>query len=388
MQRPPPTTTVTQLTPRGRGAVATLVVSGHNSAELVGRFFRSVSGKPVPQLPINAIHFGQWIQTHGVAEDVVLARRNDNDIEVSCHGGIAAASAIIGSLEDAGAERTDCMHWIAGVAAGRLEADAWTALARAKTDRVAGILLDQLRGSLRRAVEEIQSLVRAGETESAGSRLHQLTSRGSTGLHLTTPWQVAVAGEPNVGKSSLVNRLVGYDRSIVFDQPGTTRDLLKASTAFDGWPVELIDTAGLRGSADTVEQEGVRRAQQASGSADLTLLVVDAQLGLSQLDSQLARNHPNAILVANKQDLAAHNDWPEPVARTSALTGEGVDSLIQRIITRLVPEPPRTDDPVPWTQTQLAELRRASRALDELDLPKCQRCLQSLLAGAEDAERV
>lgn len=375
----PPPTTVTQLTPDGRGAVATLLVSGPASAELVDRYFTSAAGKPVWQLGLNVVSFGQWRQPTGLAEDVVVARRSDSDIEVSCHGGIAAASAIIGSLQAAGATRIDSTGWIAEVMGGRLEADAWMALSRAKTERAAGILLDQLRGSLRRAVGQVLSHLQAGDLQSVRAQLGNLIACGSVGLHLTTPWRIAVAGEPNVGKSSLVNRLVGYDRSIVFDQPGTTRDVLGAATAFDGWPVDLQDTAGLRAGADDSEQEGIRRARQASDSADLTILVVDAQLGLDQLDSPLASDSPDAIIVANKQDLASVQNWPEDVVRTSAITGAGVESLIRRIAARLVPDPPRRDDPVPWTDGQLVALSQGLSALDESDLAGCQHCLRSML---------
>lgn len=384
MPRPLPPTTVTQLTPDGRGAVATLSVSGPESLELVGQFFVAASGKSSRQQGMNAISFGRWSQPNGITEDVVVVRRSDDDIEISCHGGLAAASAIIGSLESLGAKRIDSTPWIAARTYGPLEADAWIALSRAKTERVAGILLDQLRGALRRAIGKVLSLVQAGDLDTAHSHLDQLIRHGSVGLHLTTPWRVAIVGEPNVGKSSLVNRLVGFDRSIVFDRPGTTRDVLTASTAFDGWPVDLLDTAGLRDSEDDIEQEGVRRAQKARGSADLAILVLDAQLGPAQLASEHARNIPNAIIVANKQDLASGNDWPEHVVRTSAMTGEGIASLIVAIMDRLVPEPPRADDPVPWTKPQLTVLRLAFSAVEDVDLVRCQRCLQDLVASARD----
>src|SRR6185503_7750192 len=116
----------------------------------------------------------------------------------------------------------------------------------------------------------------------------RLLALAEVGLHLTTPWRVVFAGPPNVGKSSLVNALLGYPRAIVYDQPGTTRDVLTASTAFDGWPFELRDTAGLRDgiSLDSVEVEGVARARAQIATADLVVFVHDRSAGLDRQFAQ------------------------------------------------------------------------------------------------------
>ena len=89
---------------------------------------------------------------------------------------------------------------------------------------------------------------RAADLQAAAARIREWLAWEDFGLHLTRPWNVVLAGRPNVGKSSLINALLGYTRSIVFDQPGTTRDVVTAATAIDGWPIELSDTAGLRES--------------------------------------------------------------------------------------------------------------------------------------------
>src|SRR5439155_711085 len=106
--------------------------------------------------------------------------------------------------------------------------------------------------------------------------LKELKSRTRLGRHLTNPWRVVVAGAPNVGKSSLVNALAGYARCVVSPTPGTTRDVVSTLIAVDGWPIELLDTAGLRLPGENLEQQGIALARAAVESADLCLWVIDA----------------------------------------------------------------------------------------------------------------
>ena len=147
-------------------------------------------------------------------------------------------------------------------------------LQRAPTLRTASILLDQLNGAFATEVRRILALL---ETDglAAEEPLRRLCRFGYTvGWHLVKPWKVVIAGPPNVGKSSLVNTLAGYQRSVVSEVAGTTRDAVSVRTAFDGWPVELIDTAGLR-DAQGLEAEGIERGLRAQAEADLLLWVLD-----------------------------------------------------------------------------------------------------------------
>ncbi len=124
---------------------------------------------------------------------------------------------------------------------------------------------------------EIRRLITAADWPAAREAVCQVLARWPIGSHLVEPWRVVLAGPPNVGKSSLVNALVGYQRAIVYDAPGTTRDMVTAITALEGWPVELCDTAGLRSSREAIEAEGVRLARQAAAAADALVLVFSAQ---------------------------------------------------------------------------------------------------------------
>src|SRR5262249_43310164 len=152
----------------------------------------------------------------------------------------------------------------------RTAGDAWQAevlgaMARAPTARTAAILLDQYHGAFARAVERARVALTRGDIAEARGVREGLAGWADLGRHLTEPWQVAVLGAPNVGKSSLVNALAGYRRSVVAPTPGTTRDVVTTRVALDGWPVELADTAGWRTDAGPLERQGVDLARAAAG---------------------------------------------------------------------------------------------------------------------------
>jgi len=355
----------TCLTPAGRGAVATIQVWGPWATACVSRYFVSAAGKPLADFPLHRIIFGKWHSDREMEEEVVVCRRAATSVEVHCHGGLASSRAIMAALVAAGAEELEATDWAEIHLADRLAAEARLALAEARTERTAAILLDQYRGALRRAItatlDDLQSQARA----SAAERLQELAAFGPLGLHLTQPWRIVVAGPPNAGKSSLVNRIVGYERAIVFDQPGTTRDLLSTSTALDGWPVELLDTAGLRVGEDAIEAEGVRRARHAAGQADLLLLIFDANSPWSKADQQLVDRYPQAVVIGNKQDLPRARSLPVPCVPTSVVTGSGFAELIARIVAALCPTAPAAGAAVPFTRRQLDTLQSARTALSD-----------------------
>jgi tRNA modification GTPase len=196
---------------------------------------------------------------------------------------------------------------------------------------------------------------------------------------------VVVAGPPNVGKSSLVNALVGYQRTIVFDQPGTTRDVVTALTALSGWPIEFCDTAGWRNSNDPLETAGVQRAMQQAGTADCLLLMFDLSQPWTNEQQQLVDQWPQAIIVHNKCDLAKadHRAKDEETSVvTSTITGEGIDLLTRKIVQHLVPIDPAPRTAVPFTVAQVERLQAATAALKAVDAPAARRHLLALLASA------
>jgi tRNA modification GTPase len=291
--------------------------------------FTSASAKPLPDIPAqHRVYFGSFGDGSHADEVVVAVKQLEPEevVEVDCHGGrrvVAWVAELLGEFDRRKPARRD----------------GWTILPYALTLRTASILLDQCHGAFDRVVDDILL-----SPESAGDKLAALARYAGVGRHLTEPWRVVIAGEPNVGKSSLVNAVAGFQRSVVSATPGTTRDVVSTVTAIDGWPVELLDTAGLRVAADELEAEGVTRATAVQADADLVVWVLDGS-------RPLIRPPEADFVVVNKTDMPPAWDWSlVPTAvRVSATTGEGISNLLTRIAARLVPESPPAGAAVPFS---------------------------------------
>jgi tRNA modification GTPase len=363
-----PAVTASLLTPQGRGAVASI-----RCVDVIGRLnethpplFTAANGKRLVDQPLNRIVFGRWGREP--AEEVVLCRIDERAVDVHCHGGIAAAGRIIGDLRSLDIEIIDWQEAITRQSTA-LDAEYAEALSQATTLRTAEFLLRQQSGLLRDAATDwlSRSEIWSSDTRTYLTNAIEDTLRWSNfGLHLSSPWRVVLAGRANVGKSSLINALLGYGRAIVHDQPGTTRDIVTGETAFDGWPIRLADTAGIRNADDTLEAAGIERAQSELEAADCRLLVMDSSTPPSDEDLQLLDRWSDAIVVANKSDLPDRwgDEMPTQAIHVSALSGDGTDQLAELIVNRLIPTIPKTDAPVPVTHRQAALLTKARNAID------------------------
>ena len=372
---------VVQLTPPGRGAIATLLVEGPGATDLVESGFRPADGRALGSYPSGRIVFGRFSVGSHPGEEVVVCRRGLQAVEVHCHGGSVAVTRIRRMLVEAGCRAVAWQQWAADHYEDPIAAAARVALADARTERVAAVLLDQYHGSLRRAVEAIRRSIQARDAASAGEQLGELLARAELGRHLVRPWRVALAGSPNVGKSSLINALVGYQRAIVHPTAGTTRDVVSATTAIDGWPFELSDTAGLREAQHRLEQAAVELARGQLASADLVLLVFDSSRPWTAADQTLIDDWPNGLVIHNKRDLPACCDPPRPDGlSTSALTGQGIGELVLAIAGRLVPDPPPRGAGVPFTADQMNRFEEAAAAVSQNDFPSALAALGDLLA--------
>lgn len=407
---------VIQLTPPGRGAVATLRIEGPGAVETVQTHFRARGGRTLAAYPVDRLVVGHFIhctsdndtffqaETGRISsrvqhspergEEVVVRRCVDGAVELHCHGGLAAVAAIEEALMAAGCLRLAWPDWAAEREADPFAAAALVALADARTERTAAILLDQYHGALSRALDDIRQASERAEFDAAQQQVGVLLKRAELGRHLVRPWRVVLAGRINVGKSSLINALAGFGRSIVHATPGTTRDAVTLTTAIDGWPVELCDTAGLRVGGDAVELAGIERARERLGQADLAILVFDRSATWSAEDQVLVDQWPGALLVHNKCDLpsevvkkggqaphqtpirqdlreparsqspffhnlSASDDRPAGLA-ISALQGLGMAELLDAIAQRLVPDPPPPGVAVPFTADQVEAVRQLS----------------------------
>jgi tRNA modification GTPase len=363
--------------------VACIAVIGPQAVATVESLFRSAGGRRASDQSLDLILYGTWAPT---GEEVIIVRRDESNIEVHCHGGAAAAEAILASLAAAGCAIIQWQEFIASQELSPIRAAARIALASCATQRTATILLDQYRGALEGAIKRVTEQLTRSHPALAVTELRELLTWTDFGQHLSTPWRVVIVGPPNVGKSTLINALVGYERAIVFDQPGTTRDVVTAGAAIDGWPIELADTAGLRSGGDTLEQEGARRARAALQSADQAILVFDITQAWSQEDERLASELPGALIVYNKCDLLADEKATQPAADrpggllASAKTGLHLPVLYEQIARRLVPCVPVAGSAIPFTAEQAAGIRSALAYVEDGHYPEAMAILARLVA--------
>jgi tRNA modification GTPase len=355
------------MTPPGRGAIATLGIRGPHAWEIIRKVFHT-SADSVKKLPENPELSRIWLGRIGekdstnVADQVVVTTQQTSPVpwvEIHCHGGTETVGWLLEILEKQGCrvctwsemeQATTCDPWRTTVT---LE------LVKASTVRTAAVLLDQHHGAFPRALAEVQAAQERQDLAETVRLLELLARYADVGRHLTVPWRVAVIGPPNVGKSSLVNALAGFQRSVVASTPGTTRDLVTTLIAADGWPVELIDTAGLREESGSLESQGIVLARDAAASADLCLWLLDASAQPIWPDSYLHDN-PKLKFVINKIDLTATWDIePSAALHVSALTGTGLAELLEAIAHWLVPDPPPPGAAVPFTPALASQVEAA-----------------------------
>jgi len=212
----------------------------------------------------------------------------------------------------------------------------------------------------------------AGRLAAIRNDFEDLADAASQGSLMREGLTVVIAGRPNAGKSSLLNRLAGHDAAIVTDIPGTTRDLLRERIDIDGLPLHLTDTAGLHESGDAVEQEGVRRAWNEMEKADRVLLVVDSALGLTAEDRDILERMPRALkptVIYNKIDLTAQRPAEDeldgvPSIWLSARTGQGIE-LLRAHLKRVAGYQQAGEDGFSARRRHLDAMRRAREHLEE-----------------------
>lgn len=377
------------LTATGTGAVATIRYRGdyERLERSQAGFFRSANGMSIAESEFGRVLYGSWGTS--VTEDVVICRIDQNTLEIHCHGGAAAVSRILADLEQLGCRQQSAWQALAEEAE-ELELELQSVLSQCQTLQTARWVIRQSDGRLAEAVRPFAgSPTDAGDEslETAQDELDQLLRYSQFGLHLTQPWKVVVAGRPNVGKSSLINALVGFQRSIVLDQPGTTRDVLTAHTVLDGWPIELIDTAGIHESDEPIEVEGIKRAQSLLSESDAILLVLDRSQPLRPEDDRLMADIPpeKKLLVANKCDLesAWNHETFEQTIPVSAQNASGLDRLTTRLLEQLLPDQPDESAAFPVTRRQVNLLLSMREACRQRRTSELQSAAREFLAGRD-----
>ncbi|MDB6172290.1 MAG: tRNA modification GTPase TrmE [Chthoniobacteraceae bacterium] len=351
----------------GEGAIAIIRLSGPGAVVIADAVFQA--RKKPSELPNRVQQFGAIFSSERKLDDVLLSVHRaphsytgEDVVEINCHGGVLVTRRILELLLSKGARSAEPGEFTQRAYLGgkmdltQAEAvmdliSAQTDLAlRAATEQLEGRLGDRIR-ALKEAVLEVLAHVEAHidfpdedidpETGAAllekldalSAETEALLATATQGKILREGVRTVIYGAPNVGKSSLLNRLLGYERAIVSARPGTTRDVIEEVINLQGIPLRLVDTAGIRESLDEVECEGMERTRRQLDRADLVLHVVDAS---TAAPSAVLPEDPRMLTVLNKADLGEHESWGviEGV-RISCLDERGLEQLDKAIVNRI-----------------------------------------------------
>ncbi|MDR0883076.1 MAG: tRNA uridine-5-carboxymethylaminomethyl(34) synthesis GTPase MnmE [Oscillospiraceae bacterium] len=406
-------------TPPAAGGIGIVRVSGAGSIALTARVFVPQSGADLTQSPGYRAHFGHVLDADGAVLDEALclvfraphSYTGEDVAELHCHGGLYLVQRVLRRILAAGADLPVRVAEAGeftrrAMLGGRIslaQAEAVALLIGAQNDAALKAASGVLAGALGEKLSAVTERVAAAAADvgawvdypdedlpepnadtllvalrPAIEALQELLRGYDQGRILFSGADTVICGRPNTGKSTLMNRLCGFDRAIVTDAPGTTRDVLEESVRLGDIPLRLADTAGLRESADTVEQIGVARARARLAAADLVLCVLDGSATLTQEDHALLEDcaDKRTVLILNKCDIGAMpldlSSWGHPVVSLSAKTGAGLAELQAAVAQRL-----GTADFVPADAALISERQRAA----------CEEALRILREAEDDLTR-
>ncbi len=360
----------------GEGAIGIVRLSGPEAIEIANQLYEE---KDLSLVPSHTIHYGHIYNQEGQMLDEVMVTvlkgpktyTREDIVEINCHGGIIAVQRILEACLLAGARMAEPGEFTKrAFLNGRIDlsqAEALMDLIQAKTGKAMNASLDQLQGSLSEKItslrkemlntlaqvevtidypeyDDVEELSLSQMNETAKSVKHQiqnLLQQAEGGRLFRDGIQTAIIGRPNVGKSSLLNRLTGFDKAIVTDIAGTTRDTIEEYISVKGVPLHLVDTAGIRDTDEVVEQIGVTRSREIMGKADLIILMLNQSETLTDTDKELLNltKEKKRIILLNKQDLPSELNISHltPYAQegeiitTSMLTEAGIAELEEKI---------------------------------------------------------
>ena len=397
-------------TPLGTSGIGAIRISGDGAYDVGDRIFRSTSKKPLKERRDRSIQYGYIVDEQGTVIDEVLALimkgphsyTAEDVLEIQCHGGAQVLQTIFSLILRSGARLANPGEFTErAFLNGRIDlaqAEAVMDVIQAKSKMGLTSAVEQLEGTLSRVVgamrleltelitrlevmidypeEDLEDIAVpdcTGALQDMKKKLAAMLEDSHSGKMVRDGVMVAIAGTPNAGKSSLLNRLLQEDRAIVTDVPGTTRDVLEEWITIHSIPMCLVDTAGIRTTDDRVEKIGDDKARQYLQKADMILIVIDGSRPLTEEDRDILEKsrHKKCLIVLNKQDLnpLVHSDdvkeYGHTVITLSAETGQGLDALKKAMLQKVVDSGLNEGQSVLLTNTRHIELvRRSDEALD------------------------
>ncbi len=366
-------------TPIGEGGISVVRLSGSKAIEIADRAFRGRNS--LASVATHTAHFGRFVNSHGdLVDDVVStvfkqphSYTGEDVVEVSCHGGMYLTKIILAELLDHGARMAEPGEFTKrAFLNGRIDlsqAEAVADLIKARTEAAQITSIQQLEGRLSSEIrilrerlinlvslieleldfveEGLEFVTRSRITDEISvveDRINSMIDSYGVGKIYREGVKVVLCGRPNVGKSSIFNMLLNSNRAIVTNIPGTTRDTIEESININGVIFTLNDTAGIRESDDTIENEGVLRTKAEIETADILLFIIDLSEGYTKTDSSIIENlagvrERKLMIIENKCDLinGSYNEMISSGLRTreativSAKTGFGLETLREKL---------------------------------------------------------
>ncbi len=397
-------------TPLGESGIGAIRISGPDAYAVGDKIFKSKSAVPLKERRDRSIQYGTIVDENGSCIDEVLALimkgphsyTAEDVLEIQCHGGREALESILQLILRSGARMANPGEFTErAFVNGRIDlaqAEAVMDVIQAKSRAGLTSAVSQLEGRLSKVInktrKELTELVTrlevmidypeedlediavpdvSGALQEMQEKLQHMLEESQNGRMIRDGVMAAIAGTPNAGKSSLLNRLLQEERAIVTDVPGTTRDVLEEWITLRGVPVCLVDTAGIRETDDTVEKIGVSRARRYLDQADIILAVIDGSRPLTDEDKDILQSaaNKNVIIVLNKTDLPSVmtsqdlSTYGFPICPISASTGDGLEELKDRLLQEVL-KGGFTDGPSALlTNTRHIELvRQSAEALE------------------------
>lgn len=386
-------------TPAGEGAIALIRISGEEAIAVADRIYRG-KGKP-SEFPSHQQRLGEIVEGDRLIDQVILSVHRapasytgEDLVEISCHGGILVTARVLEACFRAGARSARPGEFSErAFLNGKMDltqAEAVMDLIRAQSDLALRSATEQLEGRLGSEIKAIRAeLIEmlahveasidfpeediapdegaklCARLDSILKRIRDLLATAEQGRILREGVRAVIYGPTNAGKSSLLNRLLGCERAIVSELPGTTRDTIEEAINLRGIPIRLLDTAGLRDSTDELEREGIARTERSLATADLLLHVLDRNAPKPAGFNHHATDRIELVLL-NKSDLPEHPDWKNHDAlRISCLEENALHGLEEAIVTRISQDHLRPESALAINTRHRDCLRRA---LDSCEL--------------------